>query len=568
MYTCPAPSLLQNAELPFSRLDKAFAEFLCQRSKLSLSQQIDFKAIIARLSFEQSQGHSCIALTAPQQQLVLASGLVVQVTVNQCCQPVLVTPLILQQEYLYTQRYWDYETRLAVQLNQLVRCSQPLYPPEALLDSYFPVQDADIDWQRQAAKTALNNALTIITGGPGTGKTTTVVKILALLQQLSPQPLHIALAAPTGKAAMRLQESMTASKHHLPCSEQVKQQIPDIVTTLHRLLGAKPFSPTFRHHAQQPLPYDVVVIDETSMVDLALMSKLVDALKIGTRLILLGDKDQLASVESGSVLADLTSALTAQTVELQKSHRFHGQIKDLASAINQQQSAQAWQLLTQGDDIGLLTAPLIDTIVEQQTLYLQLISEQAAFTTIYAAFNQFQVLCSNRLGPHGVQFINAAVEKKLAEHGKIKLSGQWYSGRPVMMTQNNAPLQLYNGDIGICMADPAEKNRLMVFFLRPDGSIKKILPSRLPHCETVFAMTIHKSQGSEFAHVLMVLQAQMNPILTKELIYTAITRAKQTVKVVSEPTIFTQAIGKKIKRRGGLAAKLTVLREDVGVVCL
>jgi exodeoxyribonuclease V alpha subunit len=550
-------SPVPQAEFTLSRLDYAFAEFLSQRSTLSLTQKIDFKGIIARLSFEQSQGHSCLYLKKEQQQLVMQSGLALQVAPSQCTQPKPLTPLILQQDCLYTQRYWFYETRLAVQLKQLITHCQPIYPAESVLDTYFPVVDNnEIDWQRQAAKTALNNALTLITGGPGTGKTTTVVRILALLQQLSPQPLHIALTAPTGKAAMRLQESIGASKQGLPCAERVKRQIPEIVTTLHRLLGAKLFSPTFRHDTQQPLPYDVVVVDEASMVDLALMSKLVDALKIGTRLILLGDKDQLASVESGSVLADLTTALVQQTVQLQKSHRFQGQIKELATAINQQHARQAWELLIQGGDIGLLVTPLIETIAQKQVPYLRLIAEQAAFKDIYTAFNEFQVLCSNRLGTNSVRFINDAVEKKLADSGKISLSGQWYSGRPVMMTQNNAPLQLYNGDIGICMADTAQQNRLMVFFLRPDGSIKKVLPSRLPNCETVFAMTIHKSQGSEFAQVLMVLPDKMNPVLTKELIYTAITRAKQTVTVVAEANIFMHAVGQKINRRAGLAYKL------------
>jgi exodeoxyribonuclease V alpha subunit len=213
------------------------------------------------------------------------------------------------------------------------------------LDKHFkPAENHQTDWQREAAKLALTHAFAVVTGGPGTGKTTTVVKILALLQELAQQPLHIALAAPTGKAAMRLQESIGASIKTLSCSDEIKRQIPDEVKTLHRLLGARPPSPYFHHDADKPLPYDVVVIDEASMVDLALMSKLVDALKVGARLILLGDKDQLASVESGAVLADFTSSLKKHTVELQKSHRFHGEIKDLAVAVNQQQGKTAWDL--------------------------------------------------------------------------------------------------------------------------------------------------------------------------------------------------------------------------------
>jgi len=279
---------------------------------------------------------------------------------------------------------------------------------------------------------------------------------------------------------------------------------------------------------------------------------LLDALKTEARLILLGDKNQLASVESGSVLADLTQALPQHTVELQKSHRFQGAIKLLAEAVNQQHATQAWQLLNQGDaQIGLLERDLIAYIAKQQRAYLTLIQQRADFKTVLAAFSAFQVLCSNREGENGVSDINKRVEKYL------NLTGFWYQGRPVMITQNHAPTQLYNGDIGLCLSDTTQKNQpLMVFFLRPDGSIKKILPSRLPHCETVFAMTIHKSQGSEFDEVLIVLPPIINPVLTKELIYTAITRAKKTVKVVAEQVIFNQALARKVKRLGGLADKL------------
>jgi exodeoxyribonuclease V alpha subunit len=193
---------------------------------------------------------------------------------------------------------------------------------------------------------------------------------------------------------------------------------------------------------------------------------------------------------------------------------------------------------------------LIAYIAKKQHPYLALIKQGADFKEVFAAFNEFQVLCSNRQGVNGISDINHRVEKQL------HLSGHWYSGRPVMMSQNNAPMQLYNGDIGICMPDKEQNNRLMVFFLRPDSSVKKVLPTRLPPCETVFAMTIHKSQGSEFNEVLIALPDKMNPVLTKELIYTAITRAKQAVKIVANAEIFASAVKQKIQRYGGLAAKL------------
>lgn len=544
--------MLKPTETAFNRLDLAFANFLAQRAALNLAQIPAFTTLVARLSYEQSQGHSCIFLEKNEQNLILASGLALTIELSQGLEITETQPLVLQNQCLYTHRYWFYETRLAEQIKQRLTQHYEIATLETALDNYFPPQaNHETDWQRTAAKMALTQAFAIVTGGPGTGKTTTVVKILALLQEFAEQPLHIALAAPTGKAAMRLQESIGASIEKLSCSATIKSQIPQEVKTLHRLLGARPPSPYFHHNADKPLPYDVVVIDEVSMVDLALMSKLVDALKNGARLILLGDKDQLASVESGAVLADFTSSLPNHTVELQKSHRFHGEIKKLAVAVNQQQGKIAWDLLAQGGvQIHLLTEDLITYIAEKQQAYLALIKQGADFKQVFAAFNEFQVLCSNRQGENGINDINQRVEKKL------HLSGHWYSGRPVMMTQNNAAMQLYNGDIGICMPDKEWHNRLMVFFLRPDGSVKKVLPTRLPPCETVFAMTIHKSQGSEFNEVLMVLPKKMNPVLTKELIYTAITRAKQCVKVVADAEIFTFAVSKRIQRYGGLAAKL------------
>jgi len=440
-------------------------------------------------------------------------------------------------------------------MTELKLCDQLKTTTETLLDKYFGIT-ATIDWQRSAAIMAINQNFCIITGGPGTGKTTTVVKILALLQELSDQPLLIALAAPTGKAAMRLQESIGSNKATLPCTTTIKSAIPESVTTLHRLLGAKPASPYFRHNAKQPLVYDLVVVDEASMVDLALMSKLLDTLKPGARLILLGDKDQLASVESGTVLADLTLALPQQTLELRKSHRFDEDIKKLATAINNQQDIEAWELLqSDNENIALLETDLIDYITQQQIAYLQLITKEAEFSEIYKTFNRFQALCATRLGKNSVSDITLAVEKSLSEKKLIHLSGAWYSGRPIMITQNNAGLQLYNGDIGICLRDKEQDNQLRVFFQQADGSIKKYLPARIPHCETVFVMTIHKSQGSEFDEVLIILPETPNPILTKELLYTAITRAKKTIKLVANASVFYSTVRKKVQRVTGLAYK-------------
>jgi len=548
---------------PFSRLDMVFARFLSERSLLDSSQKQAFENIVMSLSFEQSQGHSCIQIDDEAKTLIIASGLALIDTNSHDTTTTL--PLAIEQDRLYLHRYWFYESRLAQQLSKITQLKVSNKPKttadfSTLLDKYFGNSET-IDWQRAAATMAINQAFCMITGGPGTGKTTTVVKILALLQELSDQPLLIALAAPTGKAAMRLQESIGFNKAALPCIAAIKSAIPESVTTLHRLLGAKPPSPYFRHNAKQPLVYDLVVVDEASMVDLALMSKLVDTLKPGARLILLGDKDQLASVESGAVLADLTTALPQQTLELQKSHRFDEDIKNLATAINQQQDLEAWRLLQTGNkNIALLETDLIDYISKQQIDYLRLITARAEFSDIYKAFNRFQALCATRLGKNSVSDINHAVELSLSNKKLIHLSGLWYCGRPIMITQNNAALQLYNGDIGICLRDKEQEDQLRVFFQRADGSIKKYLPARIPHCETVFAMTIHKSQGSEFEEVLIILPETISPVLTKELLYTAITRAKKTIKLVANEAVFSSTVRQRVQRVTGLINRFSTKR--------
>lgn len=545
------------ADQSAGRLAKAFARFLSQRTAFSASEKQAFENCVMALSHQQSQGHNCIELDDSARALVLASGLA-----NLADQQTALLPLVVDRNLLYLQRYWFYENRLAMQIKAMIQ--QPAEaewnqfddPLEQALDRYFDDTSGQPDWQRMAAKMAVKQAFSIITGGrPGTGKTTTVVKILALLQELSSKPLLIALAAPTGKAAMRLQEAVGNHKASLPCSESIKLCIPDTVSTLHRLLGVKPLSPYFRHDATNPLVYDLIVVDEASMVDLALMSKLLDALKPGARLILLGDKDQLASVESGAVLADLAEveALRDHVTTLKVSHRFDDTIKKLADAVNLQQADDAWHLLQNVEGAASLLKPgLVDYVARQQAPYLRLIESGAQFDEIYRAFNRFQVLCSNRYGLNSVAEINRQVEQKLSAQKLIHLTGLWYSGRPVMVTQNDPSLRLYNGDIGLCVPDKDLNGKLMVFFQRADGSEKKYLPSRVPSCETVFAMTIHKSQGSEFEEVLIALPDIVNPVLTKELLYTAITRAKKTIRVVANETVFKMAVRQKVTRVTGL----------------
>lgn len=543
-----------NTNLPFSQLDIAFSHFLGERTSLKGKQKKAFEHLCARLSYQQFQGHSCIVIDEAEQLCLRASQLLSEDGTS---------PLVIDNHRLYLQRYWFYENRLVLQIKFLLTQVHPVEAITPILNRYFIGTINETDEQKEAVKKVAGQSFSLITGGPGTGKTSTVVKILAILQELSDHPLHIALAAPTGKAAMRLQESISINKTRLPCSEVIKNNIPETVTTVHSLLGAQAFSSFFRHDAQTPLVYDLVVIDEASMLDLALMSKLADALKPGARLILLGDKDQLASVEPGAILADLTASLPKQTHVLKKSYRFQGDIRALADAINAQSVDEAWRLLENGGKtIGLLQADIIDTMIDGYHSYFQCIHEKAELTTIFSAFNHFQVLCSNRQGKRGVIAINDMLEQKLSRKNSILLFENWYVGRPVMVTENSPNFQLYNGDVGICLNDQ-ETSKLTVFFLRADGHVKKVNPSRMPAHETAFAMTIHKSQGSEFTECVCVLADKMNPVLNKELLYTAITRAKEKLSLVCTQAIFCQAVQQNIIRSSGLFEKLTAKSSSV-----
>lgn len=537
----------------FSRLDSAFAQFFSASTFISELEKESLKNLLTQLSATYYQGNTCLKLTNQQQILLLNSNLA---TISKNNSTVL--PLYIDQHnHLYLRRYWDYEQRIISKLRAMQQNDSLLSNLDDLLNVFF-VKTTATDYQREAAKCAVSQNFTIITGGPGTGKTTTVVKILALLQQINAdKPLHIALAAPTGKAAMRLQESITNSKVSLKLEQIINDVLPESVTTIHRLLGAKPPSPYFRYNEKNLLPYDLIVIDEASMIDLAMMSKLVAAIKPSARLILLGDKEQLASVESGTVLADLTEALPQNTIELQKPYRFKGEIKAFAQAINSKKAAKAWELTQQKNAvIEHLGDNFLVYLANQHSDYFELIKARANFKDIYTTFNRFQILCAHREGKNSVSDLNYRLEKLLQSQKNINLSTTWYIGRPVMITQNNAALQLYNGDIGLCLLD--EKGDMKVFFPRPDGGSKSYSPARLPHCETVFAMTIHKSQGSEFEEVCVCLPEYMQTISTKELLYTAITRAKKRIKLVATEAVFIATVQASITRVTGLVEQFVV----------
>ncbi|MHA6491686.1 exodeoxyribonuclease V subunit alpha [Pseudomonas borbori] len=515
--------------------------------------------------------------------------------------------MTLEGERLYLARYAAYERQLAEQL--LARALDLPAIDEAQLSEslarLFSFNTQQPDWQRLAAAQAVRRRVAIISGGPGTGKTTTVVRLLAALleqrgghpsdgERASGAPLAIGLAAPTGKAAARMAEAIRTAKADLPVSEAVKAALPEEARTLHRLLGSRGDSPQVRHHAGNPLALDVLVVDEASMVDLALMAKLVDALPPGARLILLGDKDQLAAVEAGAVFAELcegrgfdaqaaadlqritgqhvpiaqaTSQLGDAVVLLTHSHRFAGDsgIGELARRINSGDAAGTLELLNQGrPDLTWNATPapldLLDRLEQGYSTYLIAArsgNPQAAF----AAFNRFRVLTAQREGVWGVSGLNEALEARFKRSERLASRERWYVGRPVMVRQNDYAQGLFNGDIGLCLNT---EFGLRVFFEgEGDAGYRPFAPARLPSHDCAFAMTVHKSQGSEFGEVLLVLPEQPSPLLTRSLFYTGITRAKHKVEIWGLPARLSEAVTTRAERAAGLAERLAIAAEPV-----
>jgi exodeoxyribonuclease V alpha subunit len=502
------------------------------------------------------------------------------------------TPLILQAGRLYLARYQAYERQLAEQL--LSRAADLPTVDEAQLSASLTrlfafnaaTSDGQPDWQRLAAAQAVRRKLAVISGGPGTGKTTTVVRLLAaLLEQPGCEHLAIGLAAPTGKAAARMAEAIRNAKASLPVSEAIKAALPDEARTLHRLLGSRGDSPQVRHNAANPLALDVLVVDEASMVDLALMAKLVDALPPNARLILLGDKDQLCAVEAGAVFAELCEGrgfdaqaaadlqrITGQQVPvaqpgsrlgdavvlLTHSHRFAGDsgIGELARRINGGDVSGTLNLLKENRaDLAWNGEPTPDDLLERLDRgYAPFIAaaKSADPHAAFAAFNDFRALCAQREGVWGVAGINEALEARVKKRNQVASRERWYAGRPIMVRQNDYALGLFNGDIGICLRS---EFGLRVFFEGED-SYRPFAPARLPSHDCAFAMTVHKSQGSEFSEVLLVLPEQPSPLLTRSLFYTGITRAKHKVEIWALPARLSEAVATRAERAAGLAQRL------------
>ena len=620
-----------------------------------------------------TQGHVCIALDALAQRYgetaatvyaaLLASGVVCDG--REAAADLL--PLVIDSSRrIYLARYFDYERRLARALVERAQvCADAPDPAElkARAGRYFAASENDndnIDWQRVAALVALSGRLTIVSGGPGTGKTTTVVGVLACLLDENPA-LRIALAAPTGKAAQRMQEALVERASVLP--PELAERLPRTSFTLQRLLGAQA-NGRFRHHRDNPLPFDVIVIDEASMIDVALAAHLLEAVAPGARLVMLGDKDQLAAVEAGAVFAELSarpvfsdsgaariaaalsmpadqfiaalpsereadadvqaalletepmwidepgylipddgieayeafaglpevdwhpaapvaldqtviSPLTDCVVWLQRNYRFglDSDIGRLSVAIRRGSVDDALGALTLGkQDNPAKAALLIDDSgphLSERTLahlnagfepYARTLAETLEAGTgaapLFDALNRFRILAATRHGPRGVDEINARVSAWVRAAASVTLSAgaQWFAGRPVIVTRNDYALGVFNGDIGIAL--PAASGAMQVCFRMADGTLRMLSPAALPPHDTAFALTVHKSQGSEFDHAALVLPSAFGRMLSRELVYTAITRARSRIDVIGSTDVFAQAVRTPTRRDSGLAARI------------
>ena len=524
---------------------------------------------------------------------------------------------------LYLRRYAGYEARVGRGLLQ--RATERLVVPEAAartwLDRFFvpePQQTDAMDWQKMACAVALRSRLSVITGGPGTGKTFTAARLLALLLALheGESPLRVALAAPTGKAAARLKQSIDKALGELPVPADAGLDLKALIErmgparTLHALLGARPDTRALRHHAANPLDVDVLIVDEASMVHLEMMDALLAALPAQARLVLLGDKDQLASVEAGAVLGDLchdaaqgrygpetvrfVQALTGQavpeacladhgtapvlaqqTVMLRQSRRFKGAIGQLALSVNRGDAAGARAVLCsthagEGPLPVWAQQPAHSSAVCALALggsgkpsyadYLRLMQQRpsgqgdAAHASwvrqVLRSFERFRLLCAVHRGEWGTEALNAAVQKALADQGLLQPQGEWFAGRPVMVTRNDAQLGVFNGDVGVVL--PNAEGQLKVWFMNGEA-LRAVSVMRLAQVETAFVMTVHKSQGSEFEHTALVLPPGGAEVLSRELVYTGITRAREQFTLIeAEAGLLEAAVGKPGARVSGL----------------
>ena len=597
----------QNSQI--SLLDLHLAQFLV--NKIDCDDEITakrFAFLVLSLSMEVRAGHVCFDLTRlqniePQIWLELNSPEIddwIKVLKLASNRHVVsfgdqLAPLMFIENKLYFQRMWLDEGFVAQYFNQTQLDITTNIDLKQILNQLFTYDSASIDWQKIAVAIALTRKVAIISGGPGTGKTTTVAKILAGIVLNNPTT-RIVSAAPTGKAASRLTESLGRAIEQLSFeSLNIKTE----AVTLHRLLGAKTDNRSFSYNKHNQLHIDVLVIDEASMVDLNMMARIIEALPASARLILLGDKDQLSSVEAGAVFGDLcdfisngysqlrahelsrltgytipiadqpTMAITDSICLLKKSYRFNESsgIGLLANAVKEGRYLNVKKLLADNtlQDISyyeLLSnqtyQAVLNDCVEHYKNYLNAINRSNDIATVLTKFTQCRLLCALREGKFGVEGLNKQIELLLAKHKLIRLNhrDQWYIGRPIMILRNSTSLGLYNGDIGITLTAEHDSSKLRVYFPFSDGTIKGFSPYRLPEHETAYAMTIHKSQGSEFDHVNIILPTEFSPLLNRSLLYTAITRAKKAVSIFADAKILERVVKSQIHRESGLVEQI------------
>jgi len=639
------------------QLDWALAQFIAERDPEAAPELLVASALLAHF---EGQGHSCLPLgglrerllhlpgwsTAGQEALaVLVQSLsprsadwLAAVRSSRCVQaaqavhaPDTGAPLVLAGSptapLLYLRRYWSFEQQVAQGLR--ARAAPALDVDEervrSWLDRLFdPLPAGGCDWQKFACAIALRSRLTIVTGGPGTGKTYTAARLLAALLAVdsAPERLRVALAAPTGKAAARLRQSLETALAGLQTRVGDALDLGAFAArigparTLHALLGARPGTRRLRHHAAAPLDVDVLIVDEASMVHLEMMASLLAALPAHARLVLLGDKDQLASVEAGAVLGDLCEGaeqghcdagtvryaqaaagveiplalralavpvplLAANTVMLRESHRFSGSIGALALAVHAGDGARAAALLRH-DDSGALHS--LEGVEPQAAVDLALAEGPAPSyrdyllrlgsrpvaddapghaawaTSVLAAFERFRLLCAVREGPWGAEGLSRAIERAARSAGLLAGPGAWYAGRPVLVTRNDAEAGVFNGDVGLAL--PAAGGAGLRVFFADGPALRSVSVARLAHVETAFAMTVHKAQGSEFEHTALVLPPQAGALLSRELVYTGITRARQVFTLVAPRAgLLAQAVQLRTQRASGLQ---DLLRREAG----
>lgn len=483
----------------------------------------------------------------------------------------LVTEQVLRLDgsLLYLDRYWREEQQVVRDLLDRLAARPPEVDEgvlEAAVLRVFPA--AGYDEQRAAARAAARQWTTVLTGGPGTGKTTTAAGLLALLVEQH-EAVHgrrprIALAAPTARAGARLQEAVATATAALGPADQERLGALT-ASTLHRLLGWRPDSSVrFRHDRHHRLPYDVVVVDEASMVSLTMMARLLEALRPQTRLVLMGDPAQLVSVEAGAVLADLVDGFAGRedspVVELTRVHRFGGGIGAIADALRRGDADAVVDVLSAGWADVELVDPADGAALaaaRQEILTAALAVRQAAEAgggaAAVAALDDHRLLCAHRDGPYGVTGWNRQVEHLLTEATGVAHYEEWYAGRPILVTANDRGLGLYNGDLGVAVREP--DGRLRVHVAAP-GGVKGYAPSRLPQVQTVYAMTVHKSQGSQARVVTVVMPAEDSQLLTRELFYTAVTRAQEKVRIIGTLDAVRAAVDRQVQRASGLADRL------------